>query len=332
MQDSLKRQILMNTLRSTTLSVLKKISPVIIVGFVSFIVYRLFQKYDLQKIIREIQNISLEALLWAGGLTALNYLILTLYDMLAVRYIGKRLNPFKVGFTAFISYTVSHNVGAALVSGGAVRYRLYSRWGFTVGEITKIVLFAGFHYWAGLFFLGGFVCLIFPKSFGLALGFSHILSLIIGVSLLIPIFYYLYLTLKPGRALNIKSWSMEIPSLKVAFSALIVACADWMCAAAVLYNLLPHHKTVPFTECLVAYLAAQMGGVMSHVPGGLGVFESIIVLALEKEYAGEALVGSLILFRFFYYFAPFALGALSYIAYELKIHKIPVGILFSRKS
>lgn len=306
----------------------KRVLTVFIIALVSFILYRVFSKYDMHAIWKEVRATSTDALLLAGMYTALNYLVLTGYDTLAFKYIGKKLSYSRIGFTAFISYTFSHNVGAALVSGGAVRFRLYSKWGIGPGDITRVLLFSGFHFWIGLFVLGAIVCLIYPQDFADALHIPISWTVTIAIGMLIPVFYYLWLTLKPkGRAIRFREWRMEVPPLHLAVLALILACIDWMCAASVLYHLLPGYKEVHYTEVLVAFLAAQMGGVMSHVPGGFGVFESIFFVSLSDHYRDEALVGSLVLYRFFYYFAPFFVGAMAYIAYEGKLHRFP----FSKK-
>lgn len=298
-----------------------KITAVIIFLVIGLILW-ILGRYDLNLVLDEILTLEQSALFLALGFTALNYLILTFYDALAFKYIKEDLSFKRIGLTAFLSYSFSHNVGAALVSGGAVRYRMYSRWGISGANIARIVVFTGFHYWVGLFVLGAVVGIIFPSDFAeiYPIGKATIISL--AALCLLPIAYYFYLTLQPGKKISIKNFHMEVPPLKLAALALLVACLDWLCAATVLFFLLPGYHDLSFLEGVIAYLGAQMAAVSSHVPGGIGVFESVLFLFLQSHYRAEALLGSLLLFRFCYYFLPFFLAAVLYILYELKLHKV----------
>lgn len=304
-----------------------RITALLILLVVGLIIWVL-SRYDLNLVVNEILLMERSALLLALGFTVFNYVILTFYDALAFKYIKQDLSFGKIGLTAFLSYSFSHNVGAALVSGGAVRYRMYSRWGISGANIARIVVFTGFHYWVGLFVLGAIVGLIFPSDFAEIYPVGKNAIILLALLCLLPVAYYLYLTLRPGVKLSIKSFHMEVPPLRLALFALVVACIDWLCAATVLYFLLPDHNQLPFLEAVIAYLGAQMAAVSSHVPGGIGVFESVLFLFLQSHYRAEALLGSLLLFRFCYYFLPFFLAAVLYIVYELKIHKL----LFKRRS
>lgn len=297
-----------------------KITALLIFIVIGLIIWVL-SRYDLNLVVTEILLIERKYLYLALGFTVFNYVILTFYDALAFKYIKQDLSFGKIGLTAFLSYSFSHNVGAALVSGGAVRYRMYSRWGISGANIARIVVFTGFHYWVGLFVLGAIVGIIFPSDFAEIYPFGETAIIVLAKLCLLPVLYYLYLTLRPGRKISIRNFHMEVPPLRLAVLALFVACIDWICAATVLYFLLPGHHDLAFLEGIIAYLGAQMAAVSSHVPGGIGVFESVLFLFLQSHYRAEALLGSLLLFRFCYYFLPFFLAAVLYIVYEIGLHK-----------
>lgn len=297
-----------------------------ITAFIILLVICLFiwvlSRYDLTLVFHEMTLLEQRALLLALGFTALNYLILTFYDAIAFRYIKEKLSFTRIGLTAFLSYSFSHNVGAALVSGGAVRYRMYSRWGISGANIARVFVFTGFHYWIGLFVLGAMMGIFFPSEFAEIMPIGETAVRVLALLLLTPIIYYFYLTLHPGIRLSIKSFHMEVPPTRLALFALFVACLDWLCAASILYFLLPSSPKIAFFESAIAYIAAQIAAVSSHIPGGIGVFESVLFLFLQSNYRDEALLGSLLLFRFCYYFLPFLIGAILYILYELKLHKV----------
>ena len=86
-----------------------------------------------------VRRIPADRIWTAGLLTLLNFAVLTCFDQLAFRHIGRRPRLAPVALTSFIAYAVSNAVGFALVSGAAVRYRFYSRWGLTSGQIARLV-------------------------------------------------------------------------------------------------------------------------------------------------------------------------------------------------
>lgn len=250
-------------------------------------------------------------------LCAINYMILTLYDMLAFRYIRHPLSYAKIGFTAFISFAFSQTVGFALLSGGAIRYRLYSAWGCSAQEIAKVIAFSGLHFWMGLFLLSGIACLLDPADVINMVGIASSGSRLIGIAFLAPIAVYLFLTTRRRESLWIRNWEIPMPSLKLASLSLAVACLDWIVVAAILHSLLPVAAGVSFYRLLLAFFVSQAAGVMSHVPGGLGVFETVMVVSMSHISRPE-LLASLLLFRGIYYLLPFAIAVCLLVAWEMR--------------
>src|SRR5689334_24793317 len=81
---------------------------------------------------------------------ALGYFTLTFYDLFALRTIGRRDVPYRIAALAgFTSYSIGHNVGASVFTGGAVRYRIYSAWGLDAVEVAKVCFIAGLTFWLG---------------------------------------------------------------------------------------------------------------------------------------------------------------------------------------
>ena len=81
---------------------------------------------------------------------AAGYFTLTFYDLFALRTIGRGDVPYRVAALAgFTSYSVGHNVGASVFTGGAVRYRIYSAWGLSAIDVAKICFVAGLTFWLG---------------------------------------------------------------------------------------------------------------------------------------------------------------------------------------
>lgn len=261
-----------------------------------------------------------------------NYLVLTLYDVLAFRYIQKPIPYRRVGLSSFVSYTFSHNLGFALLSGGAVRYRFYSLWGFTPGEIALVITFSGLHFWLGLLVLGGVLCFVSPESIFETYGVGTLGAYGFGLLLTVPILWYLYAAHRRKDQMAIGRWVFSLPRPGLIIGALVVASIDWMLAAGVLYALLPAETEITYLHLLAAFFMGQISGVVSHVPGGLGVFETVMVVALKGLSSPASLLGSLVLFRAIYYLLPFLVGVILFLTYELKHRNLWQGLINKKVS
>jgi len=253
-------------------------------------------------------------LLWALLLCAANYLVLTAYDQLAFLYIGRRISRWRIGLTAFISYAVSNSVGLALLSGTAVRHRFYSRWGVAPADLSRIVMLNSTTYWLGMLTLVGWSFAFHPHTYvqgGLAQGgvrWSGILCMAMAAS-------YLAMTVVRKSPLGVHGFEMQVPPLRLALGQLLVSMADWALAAAVLHALLPPGGP-SYGVLLGAFLAAQVLGLISNVPGGLGVFEGATALLMAPYLPAEQIITALLLYRLIYYVIPLTFALLLLIGDE----------------
>jgi phosphatidylglycerol lysyltransferase len=236
--------------------------------------------------------------------TFFNYLILTGYDQLAFRYIRRAISPWQVALASFVGYAIANNVGFALVSGTSARYRFYSRWGLSGQEISRVVVFYSGTYWLGLIVLGGIAL-----SAGVVTGLpssvpawaTHVAGwVLLGCAVVYPA--AAVLRRSPVRIAGI---DLPLPSLPLVSAQFLLSILDWTLAAAVLYVLLPEPRP-DFPFVVGAFLAAQLVALVSHVPGGLGVFESLMILMLQLPAA--AALPALALFRVVYYLVPLAVA------------------------
>src|SRR5690242_14629388 len=210
--------------------------------------------------------------IWAAGLlTALNFAVLTCFDQLAFRHIGRRPRAVAVALTSFIAYAVSNAVGFAIVSGAAVRYRFYSRWGLSSNQIARLVVFYSSTFWLGLLVLGGAALLVAPAPAVSALVPEPGLR-IVGAALLAIAGAYASLPLVGRRSLRLGAWRFSVPTPPQIATQFALSIADWLLASAVLWELLPDPRPSLLTMTGV-FVAAQLAGLISHVPAGAGVFE-----------------------------------------------------------
>ncbi|WP_273209142.1 bifunctional lysylphosphatidylglycerol flippase/synthetase MprF [Marinobacter subterrani] len=278
--------------------------------------HRELQSIHYRDVRAALSALPLSHLLWALLFCAANYLVLSTYDQLAFWYIRKRLSRWRIALIASLSYAVSNNVGFALLSGTAVRHRFYSRWGVTPADLSRVVAFNATTYWLGLLALAGWSLTFHPHAFlqgVLAQGSAQWLG-ILGMATAVC---YGGLTLLRKAPLRVRGFEMPIPSLVLAFGQLLVSMADWALAAAVLYALLPEGGP-SYGVLLGTFLAAQLLGLISHVPGGLGVFEGVMALLLGPYIAAERIIAALLLYRIIYYIMPLTLALLVLLGDELR--------------
>ncbi|BAZ66926.1 MAG: flippase-like domain-containing protein [Pelatocladus maniniholoensis HA4357-MV3] len=277
-------------------------------------------EYNYRDVLNNLAAIPKNLLIASIGLTSLGYSAIAFYDILGFRYIGFSLSWKKIVFTNFISSVFSNTIGFALLTGSAIRYRFYSTWGISSLAIAQIIAFVNFTFWLGMFTLAGFMFLLNPLTIPpqLHLPLTSVRS--IGVIFLLLIITYLLGSLIIKQPLIIRSHEFKFPSFKISLAQIAVSSCDWMFAAAVLYVLLPANISLSYLDFLGIYLLAMFAGVVSSVPGGLGVFETVVLLILSSQVpqvSAVAILGSLLAYRGVYYFLPFIIAAALLGVYEL---------------
>lgn len=269
----------------------------------------------------------------AVAVTAANYAVLTGYDLLAFKYAGRTLPARRVAAVSFIAYAISNNIGFAMLSGASVRYRFYTRWGVTTEELSRVIFAYTVTFWLGLFALGG-ASLVFGSLAEVQGGLRWGAALVPAGWLLIAVVVaYVAAAAFRKEPLRVRSVTLPLPSLQVALGQLTLSMIDWILAAAVLYLLLP--APPPFIAFLGAFQAAILVGMLSHVPGGLGVFEGLIVLLLKPYVPSADLVPALVVYRAVYYFLPLTVALVALVGYAVnrqRHHAARVGAAFGRVS
>jgi len=257
-----------------------------------------------------------------------SYALLTGYDYLGLRYIGRMLPFRRFGSTSFIAFAVSHNIGLALASGGSVRYRLYSGFGFGAGEIGQIVIFCAFTYALGITSVGGLVLSIDPVDIAAILRLSAPLVRMSGVGLLAFGLCYIGASIICRHPFMIGKWRFHMPTFGSCLAQIALASVDLALAAAVVYVLLPADAAVTYRTFLGIFVLAAAASVLSHVPGGLGVFEAVIV-AMLPDVAPASSMGALVAFRCIYFLLPLAIATIAMALYEIGREERELGWLGS---
>ena len=252
-------------------------------------------------------------------LTTLNYAALTAYDLLAFAYIGKALPRARIALTAFLAYAISNNVGFAMLSGASVRYRFYTRWGVTAEELSRIVFSYSVTFWLGLFGLGGLSFVVSPPAAARELPAHEVLLLAAWLLMLVPPAYLLATVLRK-RPLRLRKFELWLPSPTIAVGQILISAVEWTLAGAVLYVLL-QASALSLLRFLGAFLVATLLGMASHVPGGVGVFEGLMVLLLKPYLPSGQLLPALVVYRVVYYLLPLAVALVVLVADEMRQHR-----------
>lgn len=273
-----------------------------------------------REIATQIRSLPLASLLEAFVLTVLSFAVLSGYEALAMRYVERPLSYRRVAFASFVGYAFSQALGSPLLTGAPLRYRLYSGWGLSAVEVTRMVAFYTATFVLGMLTVVGGVLALQPA----ALAGSVPLSLpegglrVLGFAALACALAYGVWTLGPAKPLRLLSWEFPVPSPPIMTGQVAVGVADWLVAASVLYVLLPAGHGLAFFPFVAVFAVALVLGQVSHVPGGLGVFEAVLLLLLPETVADGSLVASLVAYRGIYYLLPLLLAAGALGFYELR--------------
>ena len=251
----------------------------------------------------------------ALALTVLNYAVLTTYDLLAFVYIRKPLARARVALASFIANAVANNVGFAMLSGASVRYRFYTRWGVTAEELSRIVFFYATTFWLGLLLIGGISLATSPLPADLQIP-ARTFVVAAGWLLALLVVAYLAATWIRATPIRLSRFELPLPPPQLAVAQLVVSTCDWVLAGSVLYVLLPPGGP-PLLAFLGVFLVAQLLGLASHVPGGVGVFEGLMILLLRPYLTSGALLPALIVYRAVYYLLPLGAALIILVADEL---------------
>jgi phosphatidylglycerol lysyltransferase len=279
--------------------------------------HRLGGEFRLRDILTEFAAIEHWRVLVAIALAAGSYLVLTGYERLALLYVGRALPWPKYALTSFVAYAVGHNVGVAALSGGAIRYRIYTPLEFGAAEIARIVAFCTITFALGASTLAGVSLLANAGEASSLLHSTTQLSIVLGVLALSAVAGYLLACTYRRAPFEWRGVTVQLPTLGTALSQLVLAAADLVLASAALFVLLPASANVSYLAFAGLYMVALAASLLSLVPGGLGIFESILVLLLPGVPAPQML-GSLLAYRLVYYALPFGIALLLLSAHELR--------------
>ncbi|MBC7519690.1 MAG: UPF0104 family protein [Sandarakinorhabdus sp.] len=264
-------------------------------------------KVTMAEVITDIHDTPTHWLILAALSTAASYVVLVGYDWLATRHLGYRLSWRTLAAASFASFTMSHTLGVTVLTGGTVRYRIYTRVGVKPGDIAMIILLCGWTFWLGIVAVAGLGLVISPD---LATPFKELAPSAerwAGAILLAGTLSYLALATLWRREFRVWNYRFFIPDGRETLWQIVIGTIDLAFAGGALYLLLPDVGVPGLLTFLTIYAVAMVTGALSHSPGGLGVFEGVVLL-LMPDAPKAGVLAALVMFRLIYTYIPFLLG------------------------
>jgi glycosyltransferase 2 family protein len=250
-------------------------------------------------------HIALAALCVVGA-----FCTLTFYDFFALRTIGRKHVPYRIAaLSSFTSYTIGHNIGATVFTGGAIRFRIYSEYGLSAVDVAKICFLSGLTFWLGNTFVLGIGMAWHPGAASAMDQLPAAINRLVAFGVLSAILaYFVWLSLgEERRELGQNGWKVKLPSAPLTLVQILIGVLDLGFCAMAMYLLMPGDPGIGFMSLAVVFILATLLGFASHAPGSIGVFDAAMLVALP-QFGREQLLATLVVFRILYFMIPFGIA------------------------
>jgi hypothetical protein len=307
---------MLNSLRAVARFIQNKIGwnrigvllSITIITIAVVVLVHMLREIDRNEVFRALRETSAVRICASALFVAGGYFTLTFYDLFALRTLGAKKIPYRIAaLSGFTSYSIGHNVGATVFTGGAVRYRIYSHYGLDAVAVAKICFLAGLTFWLGNVTVLGLGITVDPQAASAIDQLPALPNRIIGIVLLIILACYIAWVWSAPREIGRGEWNVRLPSGPSTLLQICIGILDLACCSLAMYVLLPSEPNIGFITVAVVFVSATLLGFASHAPGGLGVFDATMMVALW-QYDKESVLAGLLLFRVLYYLCPFALA------------------------
>jgi uncharacterized membrane protein YbhN (UPF0104 family) len=281
---------------------------VTVIAVAAAVLYHTLRDIDFEEVLDAIEAVEKHDVVRAALFVAAGYFTLTFYDLFALRSIGRADVSYRVAALAgFTSYAVGHNVGASAFTAGAVRYRIYSAHGLSAIDVAKICFVAGLTCWLGNATVLGLGVAIAPQAASTIDRLPPPVNRILAIGILGILATYVAWVWRTPRSVGRHNWLVTLPNGPLTLLQIGVGIVDLGCCAAAMYMLVPDEPYIGFVTLAVIFVSSTLLGFASHSPGGLGVFDAAMLVALW-QFDTEDLVAGLLLFRLLYYLVPFGIS------------------------
>jgi uncharacterized membrane protein YbhN (UPF0104 family) len=291
-------------------------ASVLIACLALWVLYQTFQRISVAEVVDNMRKAPVEALLAAAACAFGALFMLSLYEIVVVRFVKHSIGRAKPVITALITFPLGHAVGQAMLSGGALRYRMYAPVGFSAMEVGATALLCNLPYALGFGLLFDIALVSSADAvspmFRISSGWLFALGCI-GLAKDAGYLIFIWLRKAPIR---LGGWAVTVPTMRFTLLQLVIGIVDVVLVSSVLYLLLPASAGLDYLPFLAIYLASVLVGILSHVPAGLGVLESVLLVLLPDVPPAE-LLASVLLYRVIYEILPLLFSLSLWGGYEL---------------
>ncbi|QOZ29073.1 lysylphosphatidylglycerol synthase domain-containing protein [Bradyrhizobium sp. CCBAU 51753] len=281
-----------------------------VIGIACYVLYHMLRGIDTNEVLEAIKSTEPRQIALAALFVTAGYFTLTFYDLFAVRAIGHAHVPYRINaLAAFTSYSIGHNVGASVFTGGAVRYRIYSAWGLNAIDVAKICFLAGLTFWLGNAAVLGLGIAYHPEAAANIDQLPPWLNRTLAFAIIIALVAYVVWVWTQKRVVGRGPWTVTLPGGPLTLLQIAIGIVDLGFCALAMYVLVPDEPNLGFVVVAVIFVSATLLGFASHSPGGLGVFDAAMLVGLWQM-DREDLLGGMLLFRLLYYIAPFVISVI----------------------
>ena len=302
-----------------------------VIAIALVVLYRMLKGIAIGDVIAALRATPARNVALAACFVATAYFTLTVYDLFALRALGHREIPYRTAaLTAFTSYAVGHNVGATVVTGGAVRYRIYSANGLDAVEVAKVCFLSALTFWLGNAAVLGLSITLQPSAVSAIDHLAPGTNRAIALGALATLASYVIWVWHWPRTIGRGGWTVKLPSGPLTLLQIVIGGVDLVSCALAMYVLLPGNPTMDFVTLAAIFVFAILLGFASHAPGGIGVFDAAMFAALS-QFDKEELLAGILLFRLLYYIVPLAISLLLLGTREIAISIPSARVLVVRK-
>ncbi|MEX3007087.1 bifunctional lysylphosphatidylglycerol flippase/synthetase MprF [Hoeflea sp. TYP-13] len=298
-------------------TVLTGLFAIAVTFFAFYLLHHFTADMSLSEVITDIRNTPVSYILLAALMTIISFTAIACYEILAVRTAAPgRVSYATAAWAGIAGFAISDVAGFHVLTGGALRYRVYSQKGLEIPLIGQIVALSWMSLWLGLFFLIGTALAFYPGGVLVLKALPDIAVRGVGVAVLVLFAFYFIWVATGDRTIAVRGVRINLPRIGTSLLQLLAGVVDIAASAATLYVLMPADAVGSISGFFVIYISAVILGAMSHSPGGLGVFEATMMAGLGLTGRSDVL-GALVLYRFIYYFLPLVPVALTLLFFEV---------------
>ena len=276
------------------------------------------------RVLSSLQQYPVATICSAAALSLASFVLYSCFDLLGRHYTGHSLKARTVMTLTFVSYAFNLNLGSA-VGGVAFRFRLYSRLGLALGVITRVMSISMLTNWMGYVLLAGLLFSLQPPALPVRWRIDAVQLRLIGVLLLgVASAYLATCALSRRRILRLRGHALELPSFRLASLQMVMGASNWLLMSSIVFVLL--QQRIDFFTVTSVLLLAAIAGVITHIPGNLGVLEAVFVALLSHRLAQHELLAGVLAYRVFYYLIPLVIATLIYLTLEARLKKPPDSV------